>query len=526
MPKIRVPLQLGYYQDESLSIGDQECLNMYPSATENPGAGSAAVIKEVEGLLSLGLLTDISDIAPDSILRGAVRSGNNIFCVYADHIIRVRVSTDSVVFVSDLGTFTTTLDQTVPVSMETNGKLIAIVSPGLKAVVFVNVVDLVVSSVATPNNFTVTDVTYQNGFFIYVGTTPTVGSNLSGTVVYHGLSKTDVSLGSAFNVLDFTLSDIIPDIRVVELAIASVNGILYVMGGGRSEIYQYSGAAQFAFRKVVGTWIDVGCYNASCKIVVGGKLYTIGRSGESELGVYIIEGTVKRKISTPVIDKAISDSLTSMTGIFFPPPPGFRSTVWTFKSKGHEFIGFNLYSDFVMREGKTFVYDLTQSTMSGFNVWHRRSSELPNSPAFARFYALLGNRTFALGWKTNGVTEFNDVAVIDHDKGEQFGIILKKDVSFNYINTEFNRVRFKKFQLYGDNLLPTVEMSHAEINGSGTMNESVSRISGSTNKNFQEWRRLGKSKLPRRFRLKMDQGTSNPGIMTFTDAYIEVPDGG
>jgi hypothetical protein len=518
MAKVRVPLQTGIYQDGYISGADLDCLNMYPRALENPGSANRNTLLEAEGVTSSGDTT-VSTAAPSAPLRGALRVNDAVYFVYDEYLYRVLYSAS--ITVTQLGVITPLGNFSEPVSISSNGRVVAVVVPGRQEVRFYDLGTGVISTVATPNLFYVMDVTYNSGHFVYTGVDNRAGSEDS-FVIFHGLSKTDVSKGTAFNALDFTDTDleiigdfIFPSVRSGG-SIWTLDGLVYASNSQNSEIYRFNGAAQFAFAKVSD--LRRGSINNSAKVVADSGAYIAGYGNTSEYGIYQVSGSSARKVSTTAIDQVIKDHPENIY-------------MFTMGVSGREFIGVHYYANAANRKtGTTYLYDPLESQMQGFAVWHVRGTRDTNRAYFVafseEFIGTSDTKTIVLGYWNDESTEYFDPAFLDTVTGDIFTNVQDKDVSFNYINTEYDRQRFSRFQLYGDNLLTTIKVSHAALDGAGALTESTAREAASTNKNFLEWRRMGQNRLPRRFRLRMDSGTANAGRMQFTDAMIEVPDGG
>ena len=172
MPRVQVPIPLGFYTSPSPTINTARCINWIPVVTEKPSL-SRNVLLQPSGI------TQFADTLLGACRGAWVMAGVPFF-----------VNGNSLVSISELGVVTNhgSITGTVRVSMADNGTNLVIVVPGGDAFVFNNSTNLLIQ--ITDLDFQTSDsVGFYRGFFVF---TTTDGkqlfvSNLNAPLVFDAL---------------------------------------------------------------------------------------------------------------------------------------------------------------------------------------------------------------------------------------------------------------------------------------------------------------------------------------------------
>lgn len=172
--------------------------------------------------------------------------------------------------------------------------------------------------------------------------------------------------GTAFNASNFALKDASSD-RLVGLIENKEE--LWLMGERTTEIWYDAGGTFFAFQRLVGTEIQMGCsatYSIS-RLVTSGQegLIWLGRSERGENVVVRTKGFQAEVVSTPAISNAIAQYTTISDAIGY-----------TYEEGAHEF-----YVLIFPSADATWVYD---ATLPPHLAWHQRLSYDPYARQFHR----------------------------------------------------------------------------------------------------------------------------------------------
>lgn len=338
MPLVPVPLSSGYYVDETQTLSDQECVNLYPAIPETVGALTQNALRSPAGIVQavadLGVGTGRGAIVMNDQLYVVI--GPNLYLVNDDNTTELKGQN---------------ITGTNRVALAENDFVITIVVPGTTTGYFYTR-----PTSSDPEDFSeITDpvyvdygvkldVTYKDGFFVYI--TPDEFF-LSSLVIEN--------LGRDFNALDFSTAEVSTDSNV---AVETIRNELYIFGERSIEVFQNTGAT-FPFQRIPGATVDRGCLAAFTAIPFQNSYMFVG-AGKNE-GISIWQGLSgsSQRISTTAIDDILQN---------LPVDDVRNAFAWRYSESGNFFIGFTVPGQI------TLVYDQTTSQAVGRPVWHRRSS--------------------------------------------------------------------------------------------------------------------------------------------------------
>jgi len=329
MPRVSLPIPLGFYQSESAPMSSQRCINWIPMVPEGEALNNRALMQP----------SGVTQFAATSL--GACRGGR----VFAE--VPYFVVGNTLVSVSVLKVVTThgTITGTKRVVMADNGSQLVIVVPGGDAYAFA--LDGETLTQITSENFQLSDtVSFYRGFFVF---TTTDGKQLF-------VSNLNAPL--TFNALDFGSAEGDPDRIVTQIV---DHDELSIIGSKTTEVFRNIGASagDFPLQIIPGAFTQKGAHTKYGVVKFDNTYLFIG-GGENELTSIWRQSSSSSavKISTNVIDNAIQD---------FNEQEIANAFTMTFSKKGQFFALFTFYS--LRIPSKTFVYNGTASALAGFSVW-------------------------------------------------------------------------------------------------------------------------------------------------------------
>ncbi len=145
-------------------------------------------------------------------------------------------------------------------------------------------------------------VTFQDGYFI---------------IVEYGTQKFYVSAtndATSWDALDFASAEGIPDDLV---AAFSIQRNLYLLGESSIEAWSNTGAADFPFERIQGSFIETGCAAFASATKLDNSLFFIGNDQRGALAIYRIEQFQPVRISTHAIEYQLSTYSTVSDAIGF-----------------------------------------------------------------------------------------------------------------------------------------------------------------------------------------------------------------
>lgn len=329
MPRVALPIPLGFYQSESLPLSSQRCINWIPTVPEGEALNNRALMQP----------SGITEFVNTGIGAGACRGAWVMKEVPYFIIGNLLISLSEGGVVSNHGT----ISGTVRVSMTDNGTSLVIVVPGGDAFVFNNA-DNSLTQITDPDFQTSDSVTFYRGFFVF---TTTDGKQLF-------VSNLNAPL--SFDALDFGSAEGDPDRIVTQIV---DHDELSIIGSKTTEVFRNVGGADFPLQIIPGAFTEKGAHSKYGVIKFDNTYLFVG-GGKNELtGIWRQSSSSSAvKISTDAIDNAIQD---------FTEDEIANAFTMTFSKRGQFFAIFSFNSSRI--PGKTFVYNGTASALAGFSVW-------------------------------------------------------------------------------------------------------------------------------------------------------------
>jgi len=338
MPRIPLPIPLGFYQSDSKPLSSQRCINWIPTVPEGEALNNRALIQP-SGITQFAS-TDLG------VCRGAWVMKEIPYFVVGTSLI----SLSSAGAVTNHGTIT----GSARVQMADNGTFLVVVVPGGDAFVFSNA-DNSLTQITDADFQTSDSVTFYRGFFIF---TTTDGKQLF-------VSNLNTPL--VFDALDFGSAEGDPDRIVTQIV---DHDELSIIGSQTTEVFRNVGGAGFPLQIIPGAFTQKGAHTKYGVVKFDNTYMFIG-GGENELTAIWRQSSSSSsvKVSTNAIDNAIQE---------FTEDEIANAFTMTFSKKGQFFAIFTFNSSRI--PGKTFVYNGTASALSGLSVWFEFQTGITDSP--------------------------------------------------------------------------------------------------------------------------------------------------
>ena len=383
MPRVPLPIPLGFYQSESQPLSSQRCINWIPTVPEGEALNNRALIQPsgITQFVDTGL----------GICRGA----------WVMKKIPYFVMGNTLISLSEIGTVTThgTITGNVRVSMADNGTFLVVVVPGGDAYGFSNATNTLTQ--VTDPDFQISDsVTFYRGFFVF---TTTDGKQLFVSNLNQPLT---------FDALDFGSAEGDPD-RIITQVVD--HDELSIIGAKTTEVFRNIGGTGFPLQIITGAFTQKGAHT-KYGVVKFDNTYMFVGGGENEMTAIWRQSSSSSaiKVSTDAIDNAIQK---------FTEDEIANAFTMTFSKKGQFFAIFSFNSTRI--PGKTFVYNGTASALAGISVWFEFQTGVTDAP-----------------WRVNAIVKAYGKLLcgdaIDGRIGE-----LVSDVYTEYDNTIFRQAALK-----------------------------------------------------------------------------------
>jgi hypothetical protein len=330
MPKVNLPIPLGFYSHQSRPFSAQRCINWIPTVARTTALNQAALIQR-PGIKSF------ADTALGSCRGAWVMAGVPYF-----------VSGTSLVSVDSAGVVTTigTIAGANRVSMADNGTLLVIVVPGGNGYVY----DGATLTQITDPDYQVSDtVVFYRGYFAF---TTSNGKQLF---------VSNLNQPTVFDALDFGSAEGDPDRIVTQIL---DHDELSILGERTTEVFRLVGGADFPLQIIPGAYTEKGCSGIHGVVKFDNTYLYIGGGVNEQAAIWRQTSSAQAtKISTDAIDNAIQKfTKAEIAGAF----------TMTYSEKGQIFALFSFNSTVIA--GKTFVFNGTASALSGQPVWFELQS--------------------------------------------------------------------------------------------------------------------------------------------------------
>ena len=310
------------YHLESRSASIQRCVNMYPSHLES-GNGRDDEEFYLTSAPGLEQVLDFGNVE----IRGlyfSVKTGLT-YVVAGDTLFRFDASYNL--------TEILTLDSSQGrVSMADNSVTLVVVDGND---MYTHELDSSLGDLYTGENFRGADVVkYVDGYFVFI--------KPDSQIFY--ISRL---LSTTLDALDFASSEGSPD-KIVSALINRRE--VWLFGERTTEVFYNSGAADFPFTRIEGSFIELGCTARNASVKAGGSVFWVGRDEDGSAMVYQAEGLRPARVSNNSVEEALAKADVS------------TCTCFSYQENGHTFV-------IVNAEGleSSWVYDLATK------LWHERA---------------------------------------------------------------------------------------------------------------------------------------------------------
>jgi hypothetical protein len=272
VPKTQLTIVGGFYENQSLPLSNQNCINWIPQIAEDGALNIGALITP-QALTQFGTL----GTAPN---RGAQVMAGLPFFVNGTSLF----SMDSSGTPTTLGTIT----GIGRVSMANNGTKLCIVVPGGDAFVWDGAT---LEEIVDPDYRLADTVVFKDGFYVFTAS--------AGDVFFSSALNDPTS----FDALDFGAAEISPD----DIVAAHVNhNELFILGAESIEIFQNIGGSGFPFQRIPGANIQKGCYAKFSPVEFDNTFLFVGGGLNEKAAIWrVVSSQLAQKLSTDAIDNAI-----------------------------------------------------------------------------------------------------------------------------------------------------------------------------------------------------------------------------
>lgn len=320
---MRTPFLGSAYSSRSPNLADQKLINLYPEIVESKSGKDVAAFYMCPGLVLLATAGS-GPIRGAEVMQGVlyVVSGNKVFSVNANYMASL------------IGTMGP-VSATTPVSMINNGSQLAIFDGANGYLVTSGALSTISLPFANP-----TYATYQDGFGLVIA---------GGTNLVYASNENDLS---TWNALSNGQANSNPDTNV---ALADMHREVWILQNSYAEVWVNAGAPNFAFQRLQGVYIELGCAAAASLVNVGESLILLAKNQQGQgVVVQFAGGYTPQRISTHAIEEAIAKYPTISDAI-----------AYSYQQEGHVFYVITFVSG-----NATWVLDMTTGE------WHQRAALL------------------------------------------------------------------------------------------------------------------------------------------------------
>lgn len=288
------------YQLTDRKAAVQRAINLRMRQISGLGENNQVVLESVEGLATFVTMpATIRGLFASDQDRWFIVAGNTLYELDADGTQTVR------------GTLVT---NTGFVSMK-NGLFQLVIVDGPNGYIFTFATNLLVQII---------DPDWRGSHWV---------EELNGTFIFVPYDEPDqfyisaIDDGSSFDALDFSSSDAQPD-NIVTHRVTKQELILF--NARSTEVWIYTGAADFPLVRYNSTPIDVGCVGLRAASNTSDSLFWIGRTRFGQGIVYEMRGHQPMRVSTD----AVEQSLRSSSDLS-------QAVMWAYQVEGAELLGIN-----------------------------------------------------------------------------------------------------------------------------------------------------------------------------------------
>lgn len=316
----------GAYDVNSKPLVAQECVNLYPEVMET-SARSRAALRRCPGLSSWAT-------TGESSIRGWAVMNSVLYVVAGTTLYSVT----TLAVVTPIGL----IPGTERCAMAVNGSDVMLIVVGGNAD-FLDQYFIVSGTIVSGYTYSV-----AAGLALITDADFPVGNN--GAAFY----ISNLNSGTAWTATDFAAAEAAPDDI---LAQAVSHRELILLGGkpnGSIEFWRNTGNVDFPFERQDGTHQDRGCAARHSVVVMDNRVMFLGDDGI----VYVINQYTPTRISNFGVESWLASVEADWS---------------TATACGHTWRGHHFYA--LTISNRTFVYDATQSELTGRAEWHERRSD-------------------------------------------------------------------------------------------------------------------------------------------------------
>ena len=447
---MQIPILNGIYADSVADYRTSYPINLIPVPKQT--GVSEGYLRTAPGIESFS--------TGQGIDRGGINWNNVMYRVSGSNLIKV----DSSGVVTVLGTIEGTLDVAMIYSFDDLG----ICSDGIAYLY--NETDGL-RKITDTDLGSVFDVVWIDGYWIYTDGEFLIQSELSDP--------------SSFVTTKYGSSESDPDPIT---GVMKLRNELYALNRYTIEVFQNVGGNNFAFQRINGALVNVGCVGYRAKDYIADGIAVIGSPKNSPLGVYYVEGANSAKISTREIDQIIAT--------YTEEELAQSANVANVILDSHDFL-------FVYLPRHTMVWDKAASEAAQQPVWFFLTSDIDFETPYRGT-----NPTYCYNKWIFGDTQGSNIGNWTFKKNTQYGNTIgwRFDTQFLYGESRgFIMHSMELVGLPGKSVLGTDPVIFSSYTKDGVTWSDEKLVStgktGEYNKRMV-WRRLGASRLYRGIRFR------------------------
>ena len=395
---MRIPLNIGAYEARSIIASAQRAVNLYPEL--NPADSPV----KMTHYTSPGLVT--IRVAPvPGYGRALYRAsdGTGYACI-GSNVYRIE-SNFTYTLLGTLANYGT------PVTMQDNGLALVIVD-GTPNGYAIDMTAGTYGAITGAAFYGADRVDFLDTYFLL--------NKPSTNIFYISLSNVDYTMltgGTAFDPVDFAAKVGYPD-PINTLIV--MHREAWMIGTQTCEVYYNSGAADFTFQQLPGSFVEHGCVAKYSVAKQDLMIYWLGQDAQGKAIVFKGAGYKAIRISTHALEQEIGSYSTISDAVSY-----------TYQQDGHSFYVLNFPS-----ADKTWVWD------EATQLWHERAWLDSNGNLRrhrAQCAANIYGKNVCLDWETGTLYEFDLNAYTDA------GNPIPRIRSFPHILDDGKRVRHTSF---------------------------------------------------------------------------------
>ena len=455
MPRATLPLD-GFYESETLSIKEQECVNWYRLLSLSSGDVSPISLRG-----SAGITQKLTTGTVRQINRGSHVKAGKAYFLNGESLIRVDITTDEFDVVSFSYVTLGTIEGSERVSFADNGKELMVLVPNGKGYIvdessgtpFVEITDPSFTASGAPQH-----VVFNNSFFVV-------------TTDSKKFIRSDANEGTSWSALNVFSAESDPDIIT---AIHVSNNRVYIGGSETIEEFTFNGTVY----QRTGFFIDKGVSAPFAMQSTNSSFVWIGAGTNESPSIWMLTGNRPSKISTTVIDKELQ-------GFSFEDLN--KSFTYSFAQNGAQFIGFSFPS-------VTFEYN----TVTG--KWNERKSQILNSKGVTSIVRWRVNSVaFVSGLLLCGDSQDGRIGSVESDIFSEYGGEIIRSFVIQPLTNQGNSISIAEIEATMKSGVGTLDIPNPQIRmstsitGNGFNNETSRGIGGIGQFNRRTiWNRQGR----------------------------------